>query len=210
MDKPQLQLKIKRLEDSLLTDPDRVDAHLELGRLLELAGDSQSAELHYAAILRQDPRNGQALAAAGNLYLSLARYQDAIIALTGALAILPDSAEISNNLGVAFQSTFQYEKAEASFREALRKSPNYSAALNNLGALLLDDFRLEEAISLFNQALDVAPGNPDALNNLGKAYLSLGEKDNAIQCYEKAIAIRPELAIAHLNLSLIKNKTLKN
>ena len=155
-------------------------------------------------MLRIDPRNAQALAAAGNLYLGLKRYPDAIITLNGALAILPDRPELINSLGIAYQFSGQSEKAEFLFRRAIELSPTYTAPLNNLGALLLESSKLEDAIDAFEKVLSKEPANADVLNNLGTVNFRLGNKEKAIRCFERAITEKSDFTSAYLNLSLIK------
>jgi tetratricopeptide (TPR) repeat protein len=112
--------------------------------------------LAYAAPER-DVANARALAAregrtiAGSAYLG---------------AIVPESAELHNLLGLTYASNGDLEKAIVEFREALRLAPDSAATHWHLGAALASRGAHEEAIRHLRRSVELDPGNEDAQRDL--------------------------------------------
>ena len=112
--------------------------------------------LAYTAPVR-DVANARALAAregrtiAGSAYLG---------------AIVPESAELHNLLGLTYASNDDLEKAIVEFREALRLAPDSAATHWHLGAALASRGAHEEAIQHLRRSVELDPGNEDAQRDL--------------------------------------------
>jgi len=77
--------------------------------------------------------------------------KDALLALQQATKLLPEEAELHNNLGHALTKHGRESEAEAGFRRALRIKPDYTDALFNLSGSLMDQGRLDEAEVSYRQ-----------------------------------------------------------
>jgi predicted membrane-bound spermidine synthase len=112
--------------------------------------------LGYTAAER-DVANARALAAregrtvAGSAYLG---------------AIVPESAELHNLLGLTYASNGDLEKAIVEFREALRLAPDSAATHWHLGAALASRGAHEEAVRHLRRSVELDPGNEDAQRDL--------------------------------------------
>ena len=124
---------------------------------------------------------------------------EAVTSFQQALAINPDSAEASCNLGNAFKEWGKLDEATSSYRKALAIKPDYAEAHNNLGLVFQGLELLEEAVASYREALAIRPDYAEAQSNLGNAFRELGKMDDAVACYRKAIAINPDYADAHSN-----------
>jgi Flp pilus assembly protein TadD len=62
------------------------------------------------------------------------RYADAAVEFREALALLPDSAGVHNNLGVALASMGRVADAREHFSRALELQPDFAEARRNLAA----------------------------------------------------------------------------
>ena len=60
------------------------------------------------------------------------RLDEAVAALTAAIAVRPGYVEAHNNLGIALGSQGKLDQAIAQFEEALRLRPGFADAVENL------------------------------------------------------------------------------
>jgi tetratricopeptide (TPR) repeat protein len=81
-------------------------------------------------------------------------------------AVVPDSAEVHNALGIAFAERGRVDIAIAEFREAIRLAPGSAATEWHLGsALAMVDAR-EEAAEHLRRSVELDPSNVDARHDL--------------------------------------------
>ena len=88
---------------ALELDPGHVEARLNLGRLLQLAGDGARAEVEYRAALSQRPEDPEALYNLGNVLEDLGRDDEAARAYEDALRAAPDDEDALYNLGYVYE-----------------------------------------------------------------------------------------------------------
>ena len=129
----------------------------------------------------------------------------AIFALQKAAELLPDDADVHNNLGNALHDLGQFDAAVTSYRRALEINPGFASAHYNLGISLRSLGCLDEAVSSYRRALEIKPDYAEAHNNLGNALIDLGQLDAAVAGYRKALELKPDYAEAHSNLLLALN-----
>ena len=80
-------------------------------------------------------------------------------ALHKASALLPEDAEIQNNIGNALSDLGRGDEAEARYRLALVLNPDFFGAYGNLGSMLRTQGKLNEALACFQEQLRLAPGD---------------------------------------------------
>jgi tetratricopeptide (TPR) repeat protein len=95
----------------LQLDPDHIDAHVNLGRLLHEDGAPAAAEQHYRRALELDPENDTAVFNLGVALEDLGRFRDAIDAYQRALELDPQNADAHFNLAGLYER--RGEKAAA-------------------------------------------------------------------------------------------------
>jgi tetratricopeptide (TPR) repeat protein len=95
----------------LEADPDHVDAHVNLGRLLHEEGAPAAAEKHYRRALELDPDHEIAAFNLGVALEDLGRFKDAIEAYQRALELDPQNADAHFNLAGVYER--RGEKAAA-------------------------------------------------------------------------------------------------
>jgi serine/threonine-protein kinase len=108
-----------------------------------------------------------------------------------ALAIRPEAAIVSHNLGDVLKFQGWLDEALDYYRKALALDPGNAKAQTGLGNLLKDMGRLDEALAYFKQAVHDDPRNVWAYVNLGKALTHTGRLDEAADSYQQALAIDP-------------------
>ena len=98
-------------EKVLQLDPDHVDAHVNLGRLLHEDGAPAAAEKHYRVALDLDPEHETAAFNLGVALEDLGRLRDAVQAYERAIGVDPDNADAHFNLAGIYER--RGEKAAA-------------------------------------------------------------------------------------------------
>lgn len=90
-------------EKALSLDPNHVDAHVNLGRLLHENGAPAAAEKHYRAAMHIDPDHDTAAFNLGVALEDLGRVRDAIVAYERAVTLDPDNADAHFNLAGLYE-----------------------------------------------------------------------------------------------------------
>jgi len=176
------------------------------GQLLEVAfkhhreGRLADAETTYNHILREDPKNPDALHFLGLLAHQVGRHDDAVDLIERAHRVARPQPFSLNNLGMAYGALGRYQEAKRCFGRALAIKPDYAEAHNNLGATLRSLSLPKEAERAYRRAIALKPEVPDAHYNLGNILMDLGMPAEAEQSFRRALALKPRYAEALNNL----------
>ena len=176
----------------LKTVPDHFDALHLLGVLKAQTGNGAAGAELIGKALALNPGDAAAHSNLGNVFLSLARFEDAVGSCERALALRPDFADAHANRGIALRALGRFEEALASFDCALEYSPDDSATHNNRAVALRALGRFEEALASCERAVALTPDYADAHINRGAALRALGRLEEALASCDRALALRPE------------------
>ncbi|HTW93383.1 MAG TPA: tetratricopeptide repeat protein, partial [Tepidisphaeraceae bacterium] len=124
---------------------------------------------------------------------------DAISAYRQAMALRPDFAEATGNLGAVLRQIGQTGDAIAACRRAIQLKPDFVEAYNDLGVAYYESDRLEEAIECYNRTIALNPRHSEAINNLGVAHKDRGMIKEAIACYDRVLELKPDDAAVDSN-----------
>jgi len=105
---------------------------------------------------------------------------------------LPEDADASNSLGVAYQSTGSNQDAVRAFERAAALSPDDPTILVNLGRAYVDTDRLDLAREILLRALERSPSLFEARASLAMLSLRAGEREDALQHARLALSSRPD------------------
>lgn len=163
-----------------------------------------AAEALALAIITRAPLHGFAWKALGTIQRRQGRKGEALTALKKAVELMPEDAEVHNNLGNALRDQYLLSEAEACYRRALLLQPTFVEAHYNLGYVFKEQKRIDDAELQYRRALELNPDYAPAHNNLGNLLKEQGCLDEARASLEAAIAIQPNLMESHCNLSSLK------
>jgi spermidine synthase len=90
-------------------------------------------------------------------------------------AVVPEVADVHNDLGIALASRGQLDAAIGEFREALRLDPDSAQTHWHLGAALADRGALDDAAGHLRRSVQLDPTNEDARHDL-EALLAMPRK----------------------------------
>ena len=183
--------------------PGRSDLQVNLGVVLQQAGDLPGAVQCFKRAIELDPASGAAYSNLGSLFASLRDWQSALTFLRAAVTLAPAAAEIHNNLGGVYFELGHFEDSRQSYRQALASDPVNGTYLNNLGNVLRFTGAYTQAEDCFRRALQRRPDYAEAHVNLGFACFVQGRMDEAETHNRRAIELKPDFALAHCNLAQI-------
>lgn len=162
-------------------------------------GDAKAGAEWAIKALEQDARSGF-----GWYLLAIARekasdFVGSITCYESALALLPDHAEIANNLGRLAYRLGQKPVAEKLFRHYMARFPNDPEGANNLACVLRDEQRYDSAVDLLKTAIGQTPDQPLLWNTLGSTLAEQGDPLNAEIFFDEALRLDPGFAKARYN-----------
>jgi tetratricopeptide (TPR) repeat protein len=154
--------------------------------------------------LDQDETNGFAW-----YLLAMAReragdFASSVKAYEAALQLLPDHAEVANDLGRLAYRMGMHQQAEKLFLHYVAHAPERPEGLNNLASVVRDQGRRSEAIELLKQGLAVRPDSAMLWNTLGTIMIEAADLENAATFFSEAARLAPKFAKARYNLSQVK------
>lgn len=150
--------------------------------------------------LHKDEKNGF-----GWYLLAISReragdFASAITAYETALRLLPDHAEVANDLGRLAYRLGMKEHAEKLFRHFLARFPNHHEGCNNLACTLRDRQAFGDAIELLRPAIVANPQVAMLWNTMGTVMAEQGDYANAEIFFREAVRLEPDFAKAIYNL----------
>jgi uncharacterized protein (TIGR02466 family) len=158
----------------------------------------QEADEQYAAVLRAEPTQPQALRLRGILARDTGDLDRSLKLLRKAVDATPADPEPAAELGLSYLAAGYLHLAEAAFRQALTRDPDSGKALANLGALLQYRGHVRESIDCHRRVLELDPDDLEVRCNLATTLVEAGRGDEALAECDAALARlpgRPELLV---------------
>jgi tetratricopeptide (TPR) repeat protein len=171
-----------------------------------MKGDLKLVIKLYMRAIQLDPLNGFVYNNLANVYKSIGKNKDAILAAYDAIRTNRSNSEFFNNIGMLFERVKDYAKAVESYKNAIKLDDKNTKAINNLGVLLYHQKKYVESASMFQLALDIDPDYKEVYSNMGAALNKAKRYDEAIEALDKAIAANPNHGGAYTNLGNVYNK----
>ena len=118
--------------------------------------------------------------------LKAGRPLEAVGPLREAAALLPGSATVQHDLGLACLETSRFHEAAAAFRRAVALTPDYTDAHFRLGLALERTGDLRGAVVAYDRATELQPSLTEAWYRAGSLVFTLGHREEAIGCFRRA------------------------
>jgi predicted O-linked N-acetylglucosamine transferase (SPINDLY family) len=113
----------------------------------------------------------------------------------------PNHPKALNLLGTIAVSTENIETGIDLISRSIALDSEDADAHTNLGCAFILLERHNEALEEFDHSLTLNPDSPTTLGNRGICLRHIGRTQDSINSFRRAIILKPELAIAHHNLS---------
>ncbi|MBN9310447.1 tetratricopeptide repeat-containing sulfotransferase family protein [Devosia sp.] len=156
-------------------------------------------------LLRQNPRDAQAMGLAGAVALQRGDRGRAIELLSRTLALAPDDVSSHSNLAVAYLNEGRGDDARRHLQRALELKPDAPEALVNLANLLQREGDAAGAEPLYRRVTALRPAMADAHAGLALALEKLGRPREALVAAEEAVRLQRNLAEAHRTIGLVQD-----
>jgi tetratricopeptide (TPR) repeat protein len=164
--------------------------------------DLETAEASFTKVLRQSPKNANAITGLGYVRLDQERFSEALSLFDHARALAPQRQDVRDGYeaarfwlaierGAGAQQQNQFDAAVLAYKEALTLRPKDNGALLGMGNALVHEHRFAEAAPEFEQVLNQAPNNVDAMAGLGFVWLNEGKFDEAEKLFAEARKLDP-------------------
>jgi tetratricopeptide (TPR) repeat protein len=189
-------------EEAIAVKPDYAEAHSNLGNLYARCDRPDDALRAYRSAIDADPDFVAARCNLGKLLIDLARYDDAIETLSCAIRREPNTPDAHAHLGQAYRRRGRFREAIAASWRSLELRPNDRDAHLNVALALAELNELEAAIEVSELAFALDPVSAEVQCCRSLLFHKAGRYHAAISAAQAAIQARPDLAAAHVNLSL--------
>lgn len=179
-------------EATLARNPSSWVAQLNLGTLLDDAGQPEEALPHLQRAFELKPDFPETLNSLGNGLNLLGRSPEALPLLEQAIRIEPRFAKAHNTLGVSLMAVGRTDEGLAAFKRAVEFQPTLTPAQVNLGWAFANAGKLPEAVAQFEQ---VRRDHPDLADNEFKWGLALANHNrvaDALPHFVRAVELQPE------------------
>jgi predicted O-linked N-acetylglucosamine transferase (SPINDLY family) len=163
------------------------------GRLIE-------AEYFYESVLRETPKESNALHLLGVLSCQTGRTQRGVELIAKAIKIDPNFAVAHDNLGIGLRTLRRFKDALASHEKAIALNPNYAEAHFNRGNVLGDLGRFNEALASYRQAISLKPNSANFHLGLAVALCNENRRAEGVTQIEQALALKPDFTEAKFAL----------
>ena len=163
------------------------------------ADDTETAASLAIEVLGRDERNGLAWHILGIAREKAGDFKGSIKAYEQALILLPDHAEVSNDIGRLAYRMGQKQLAAQFFIMYRQAKPDCPHGANNLACVLRDLHEFPAAIELLQQALMANLGEATLWNTLGTVVSAQGDAAMAMTFFDEALRLDPTFAKARYN-----------
>jgi spermidine synthase len=195
------QLQTDKIKTHLGSSPEDSRSYYSMARGLgAMARTKEEIEALQKAI---NPSYYNAYMELGQVLTSQGRFNEAIVQLSEALEIKPDSAEAHNNIGNVYANLGKAGDAIDHFSRALQINPESAETYNNLGSMFATQGKTENAIENFSRAIKLVPDYAVAHDNLGRVFAGQGRLEEALAHIYEALKISPESADFHNDAGLV-------
>jgi tetratricopeptide (TPR) repeat protein len=196
MDKNNWARALDEIETAVKLNPDSAVVQRNLGYVLDNQGRHKEALAAFVRAAVIAPKLGLIYTTAGNGYLALGDYDNAIIQYEKTVEATPDSPVGYDALGHASALAGDPDRGLSMLKKAIEIDPEYGPAYAHLGRLYYTQLNYESAIENFLKAFDLGVNNEEYFYELGLAYAYLDDCPSAVKWLEKALEVNPESAPA--------------
>jgi Flp pilus assembly protein TadD len=180
-----------------------VQTRLLLGRAFLTRGDVSQAIAQLQQARSMDPSNPDVLGGLSDALLAARQSDRAADGYRAYLALRPDDAAATLNLGIALAESGRVREATAVFERAHDLNPGDPRVSKNLASLALNANDIDSAGRAASEAVRLAPADPEAHDLLGRALAGRAQLDAARLEFERALALNPNYAQARDDLQTL-------
>ena len=129
----------------------------------------------------------------GTAYYQFKDYGNAIIHLSQALSIFPESRNTKHNLALIYDTTGEWDRSDKLYMELISTDSTDAQAFNNYAYSLVERGEdVEFALELAMNAVRLAPKSAPYLDTIGWIYFKMNRYEEAVDFIRQSLSIDPE------------------
>ena len=168
------------------------------------AGRREEAARLYRELLRDAPRNVDAMRLLAGVLTGQSELEEAETLLRKAISLAPDYALAFLDLGRMMQEQHRYAEAIDCFQRTVQLEPAAAKPHFLLASVLASAGRTFDALRCYRQTLRLRPGHAGAWLGLGHSLKTVGQQEEAIEAYRECIRVRPDNGESYWSLANLK------
>lgn len=188
---------------ALSLDPACAVCEQMLAEIAERQGNTEKALAYLVAAKKHAPDDPEILFEFGKICLQRNLLEDAVPALTKAVALKPDQDSYVYVLASANVAQGNLPKAKSLFARLLRKRPHDAVLNYAIGAVNYMQGDYDEAESSLKKSLRAEPKQVAAAYYLALTYDGVGQEDQAVTIFRDLLRSHPEHAPSYVKLGSI-------
>ena len=176
-------------------EPDGLTARTAIATLRARQGKLDEAKLLIDEVLKENPKDNNALLLKGRVAMQEKDYTDAVAAFRSVLKDQSDSAEVLTLLAVAHQANGDTELATENLLRAVEVQPDNVMARLRLAAFIAQGGDLDGALVHVNAALEAEPANVNGLRAKAEILAKQGDTEALEEVLGKLEQASPETGL---------------
>jgi tetratricopeptide (TPR) repeat protein len=184
--------------------PGNAWGHYMLGLSAWKSGDLTKSESAFETSLRIDPKHVKSYVNLSRVLIEQKRYDDAIVKLTKAGEIDPESPTVPRLMARVYSLKGDTDQAIDAYRMAIALDATDAWSMNNLGLLYLETGFPADALPWLAKAVETKDNVAAFHNNLGMALEHAGRFVAAATAYKGALEADPNYGKAKQNLARVE------
>jgi len=169
--------------------PNDASPHMQLGRMLAIAGKTDDGIGELEAGLKLDPSDSQAQHDLADLYLETSKFQEAEELYSKLTASHPNDAAFHHGLGRALLHEKKYADAERELARAVQLRPDVGPAYGDLAVAAAENKDYAFAIKAVDMRAKFLPEIPMTYFLRATAYDNLHDVKNAAKYYHQFLDV---------------------
>lgn len=174
------------------------------------AGRFDEAEKLYRTILRDNPKNVDAIRMLGRIALAARRHGDAERLFQRAIELAPDFVGALSDLARLYREQSRFEEAIACSERVVALEPASAQSHFQLAGILAPAAFTYRAIESYEKAIELEPKFAGAHLGLGHTLKTVGRQEEAIAEYRECIRLRPDNGESYWSLANLKTYRLSD
>jgi len=159
---------INESRELLDTDPNNLDALINIGNGFYANGQYDSAIVYYDRVLKIDPKNSSGLYNKGLAFYSKKDYKNSMEYLRQCISLYPDNTDAIMVMGDNHYSQEQFTQAMIWYKQAYDKGARTSGLLNIMAYIYDQQNQKSEAIRFYKETLQQDSSLVDIYNRLAE------------------------------------------
>ena len=177
------------LRKLVVLHPNDAGTHIQLGRMLAIAGKSEEAAAELEAGMKLDPSDAKAQADLAEVYIDLKKFGEATSLYNSLLAKSPNDAGLHYRLGRALLQQKKFSESATELIKAIELKPDNGEAYGDLAVAANESKNYPLTIKALDARARILPENPLTYFLRATAYDHLRDAKQASKYYHEFLNV---------------------